>query len=96
LEADKAGGEEAMMRYVRNRATLHRVDFEAFKAFAQTKGYASEPTRGAHEVIRLRRGGEAPLLFHKRAKSDHATTQTADALLLVHAFIRRKREARRG
>ncbi len=77
-----------------NRSQLHQSHFADFKAFAATRGYVAEPTKGDYEVIRLRlTSGGAPLLFFQRLRSDHATVQTAEANRLVTEYIRSRRSS---
>ena len=55
-----------------DRATLHLSKLDDFAAFAATRGYVREPTKGAYEILRLRRGEEPPLLYYRRG-GDHAS-----------------------
>ena len=82
-----------------DRATLHLSKLDDFAAFAGTRGYEREPTKGAYEVLRLRKGDAPPLLYYRR-HGDHASipqTQGKNpAEGLVHAyFVARKRHAKR-
>lgn len=55
-----------------DRASLHLSKLDDFAAFAATRGFVREPTKGAYEVLRLRRGQEPPLLYYRR-HGDHAS-----------------------
>lgn len=75
-----------------DRATLHASRLDAFVQWAKSQGYSSEPTKEAYEVARLRHDatGDAPLIFHKRDRTDHVTVP-AGAASLVRRFIRQSR-----
>lgn len=82
-----------------DRASLHLTKLDEFAEFAATRGYVREPTKGAYEVLRLRRGNEPPLLYYQR-HGDHAsipqTMGKNPAEGLVHAwFVARKKAAAR-
>jgi hypothetical protein len=63
----------------RTRALLHFDKLDDFAAWAATKGWVREPTKGAYEVLRLRKENpkkkrhRKPVIFYKRPRSDHAT-----------------------
>ena len=77
----------------RDRMTLHLNKLDAFASWAATHGYKREPTKGVYEVLRLRLGANAPLLYYRHHHGDHATS-TGAATNLVDRWIReRKRQS---
>jgi|1185.fasta_scaffold03177_5 hypothetical protein len=76
-----------------DRATLHLSKLDDFSEFAATRGYVREETRGDYEILRLRRGKEAPLLYYRRG-GDHAsipqTQKKNPAEGLVRAYLNAK------
>lgn len=71
----------------RRRDLLHPTHLDRFVAWASQRGYVREPTKGASEVLRLRREGEAPILFYQRFDTDHVTTFGNGTALAVQ-FVR--------
>lgn len=63
-----------------DRATLHVSRLVGFSQFAAAQGYKAEPTKAAFEVLRLRKGSGAVLIFHKRTRTDHITVSQPEAL----------------
>ena len=58
----------------RGRLSINKLD--DFAAWAETKGWVREPTKGLYEVLRLRHPKKPkPALFFKRDRSHHATEQ---------------------
>jgi hypothetical protein len=59
-----------------DRSRLHLSKVGAFADWAEGNGFTREPTKGEYEVLRLRPdGGGAPLIWFRRDRGDHATTQ---------------------
>lgn len=76
----------------RDRSRLHLSKLDAFAEWAATQGYEREPTKGYYEVLRLRRKGEPPHIFHRHEGGDHATT-IKGSTYLVTRWLRDKRRA---
>lgn len=64
---------------------------DEFAEFCAGKGYAREPTKGAYEILRLRKEGEPPVTFYQRTGTDHATAQ-GKGLGLVSSYLASKRK----
>ena len=86
-----------------NRGGLHMDKIDAFAAWAEGRGYRREPTKGAYEVLRLRKGKEAPLLYYRRERLNvsggspkHATSRGAGNALLRAWFRDRRKNERSG
>ena len=62
-----------------------------FAAWAVCQGYKVEPTKGAYEVLRLRKKGESPVLFFRRDRGEHATSY-AEGTTLVQQWINTRKE----
>lgn len=75
---------------MRDRSLLHINKLTAFTAFAEGRGYRTEPTQGIYEVLRLRKDGP-PIIFHKRDRGEHATA-TGKGLSLVKAFLKERKK----
>ena len=75
-----------------SRDRLHLSKLEDFRAWALVQGYRAEPTKGDYEVLRLRKGTEAPLLFWWHHGGEHVTTD-ARSETLVSAWLRSRRRA---
>lgn len=81
-----------------DRATLHWTRVDDFGAYCCGEhGYRRLPLKSPFEVLRIQRGTEAPLVFYRRLRTDHATA-TGAGEVLVEKYIRhcRKLEAARG
>jgi len=73
-----------------NRSLLALSKLEEFATWAAAQGYVREKTRGAFEVLRLRRGNEPPKIYFKRTSAkEHASCQDASAGL-VRRWIRER------
>jgi hypothetical protein len=70
----------------RSRNLLALTKIADFAAWAVSQGYRREPTKGSYEVLRLRKKGEAPVLFFKRDRGDHATSY-GDGTALVQKWV---------
>jgi hypothetical protein len=75
----------------RSRNLLALTKLVDFAAWAVSQGYRREPTKGAYEVLRLRRKGESPVLFFKRDRGEHATSY-AEGTTLVQQWINTRKE----
>lgn len=75
----------------RRRDLLHANKLEDFASWATAQGWAREPTKGAFEVLRLRKGGKM-VLFHQRMGAQHVTA-IGIGLALVFDWLRGKTEA---
>jgi hypothetical protein len=77
----------------RNRARnlLALTKVVDFAAWAVCQGYKVEPTKGAYEVLRLRKKGESPVLFFRRDRGEHATSY-AEGTTLVQQWINTRKE----
>jgi hypothetical protein len=78
---------------MRDRRLLALSKLGEFAAWAKTKGYRREKTKGHYEVLRLRKPGEKPRLYFRRDVGGgvHATCQAA-SVGLVKRWLR-EREA---
>lgn len=73
-----------------NRYLLALSKLDEFAAWAKTKGYQREPTKGQHEVLRLRKRGKPPQIYFRRdGGRQHATCQQA-GVGLVRRWIRER------
>ena len=70
-----------------SRDRLHLSKLPAFRNWAVSQGYTVEPERGVYEVLRLRKDGEAPLIFWFHHGGDHATTDRRSERL-VNQWLR--------
>lgn len=60
------------------RHLLHASKVDAFAAWAASRGYTREATKGSTEKLRLRRAGEPPLIYHQRDRQTvHLSIPTA-------------------
>ena len=73
----------------RDRMTLHLNKLDAFASWAQSHGYKREPTKGAYEVLRLRKEPHPPLLYYRHEGGAHATS-IGIATSLVDRWIRER------
>lgn len=78
----------------RTRNLLHPNKLDDFRQWAEAAGYTVEATKGAYEVLRLRKGAAPPLIFHKRDRTDHITTFGAGTSLVQRWLHRRKSAVR--
>ena len=78
------------------RYILHLSKVEEFARWAEglehpgghVFKYSREETKGQYEVLRLRKAGEPPLIYHKRLTGDHATfPDTGPAGKLVRKWL---------
>jgi hypothetical protein len=82
-----------------NRATLHRNDAEAFRAFCEAEGWTSEPAKGPFEVMRLRqpvhlrKPQQAPQIVFARQTGAQLSVHES-FMPTVRRFIAAKRAAR--
>lgn len=79
-----------------NRSRLYLSKLDDFAAFAASRGYRREPVKGEYEALRLRRDGEAPLIYFRRRGCDHATVPWGPEERpgqLVAAYLRERRRA---
>jgi hypothetical protein len=74
-----------------NRSRLHLSKLNDFAAFAESRGYRREPTKGGYEILRLQRQSETPLIYFFRGGCEHATAPRGKAAELVNAWLREKR-----
>lgn len=74
-----------------DRCTLHLKSLKAFVAWAETKGYRKEPTKGTFEILRLRHAdGGIPILFFTKIRSKEHVTCQRDGLKLVRRWLRER------
>jgi hypothetical protein len=77
---------------VADRATLHFRKIDDFAAWAATKGWRREPTKGEWEVLRLRKPGKPPAIYYRKASAtQHASTRGDHALGLVRSYVNAKK-----
>lgn len=76
----------------RRRDSLHHTKIADFTAWANSKGYTSQPVKGIHEAFRLHNPKKGEILIgHLRDRSDHVTT-TGRLTSLVSSWIKEKRD----
>jgi hypothetical protein len=65
-----------------NRHLLTRRELPLFEAWATMQGWTSEPTKGPHEILRLTKDGETPIIIFAREGRTYpfhnVTVQTRD------------------
>jgi hypothetical protein len=77
-----------------NRYLLALSKLDEFAAWATTKGYQREKTKGRYEVLRLRKLGEKPRLYFRRDVGGHVhATCQAGAVGLVRQWLRERENA---
>ena len=74
---------------MRARHLIHQTKTDDFKEWLETQGLTILPGVGTYEVFRAVKEGEPPVIFHKRDRTDHLTTQ-GKGLRLALEFLRRK------
>jgi len=79
---------------VADRATLHLKRIDAFAEWAGMNGYRREDTRGAYEVLKLRKKGSKPLIYYTRAGAKEHTTATDAGARLVWRWLIARKESR--
>ena len=85
----------------RSRSLLALAKLEEFAVWAVTQGYRREPTKGSYEILRLRKKGEAPVLYFRRDKGmmggepQHATSY-GDGTTLVQQWINNRKQPKKG
>ena len=70
---------------MRRRDLLHHTKVDEFIKFAESKGYASEDTKGEYEVFRLRINNRL-YIGHKRDRTDHITFHSDKIDKLFYEF----------
>ena len=84
----------------RSRSLLALTKLVDFAAWAVCQGYKVEPTKGTYEVLRLRKKGEAPLLYFRRDKGSfggepqHATSY-GDGTTLVYQWLNSRKQPKK-
>ncbi|MEK3718934.1 hypothetical protein [Paenibacillus sp. FSL R7-0333] len=72
-----------------SRNTLHRSKIQEFREWLAEDGWSLEPTKGAYEVLRARKGKRL-LLIYDRHEGDHLSY--ADKFAgIVQAFIKARK-----
>jgi len=83
---------------MRDRGLLHNSRLDDFVTWAAGQDYAQEPPKGPYEVLRLKREGEPPVIYHERSGWRHQNPQHITAhglgLKLVRRFIQETKCAR--
>jgi hypothetical protein len=83
----------------RSRSLLALTKLVDFAAWAVCQGYRVEPTKGTYEVLRLRKKGEAPLLYFRRDKGSfggepqHATSY-GEGTALVQQWLNSRKQSK--
>lgn len=78
-----------------NRDLIHISKLDEFSTFLTSRGWVLEEPKGAFVVLRARHPKVAePLVFYKRAHTDHLTCQYGLQATLAEQFIREQRQAR--
>ena len=72
-----------------SRDRLHPNHLPEFVAYAATRGYEVEPTRGVYERLRIRKPDGRPIIFFQRDRTDHLTVPF-DGAELVSSFFERR------
>jgi hypothetical protein len=85
----------------RSRSLLALSMLRVFEEWAVTQGYRREPTKGSYEILRLRKKGEAPVLYFRRDKGSfggepqHATSY-GEGTKLVQRWINTRKQPKKG
>jgi hypothetical protein len=77
-----------------NRCVVHVSKIEEFKEWLRSRGYNIEDPKGFYEVVRARKPGRAPVIFHKRDRTDHLTCMYGEPAKLGAMFVAESRRAR--
>lgn len=78
----------------RTRNLLALSKIQEFAIWAESQGYHREPTKGAYEVLRLRKHGESPILYFKRDTGQHATSY-GDGTALIKKWINTRKQEKK-
>lgn len=80
-----------------NRCLVHITKLAEFSAFLEGRGWTIEEPKGDFVVLRARHPKvKAPVVYHKRMRTDHLTCMSGLPATLASQFIAQQRKARRA